>query len=302
MLGEIGVRARNDVHRHKLADRGRRLGAGLGCRLHGADVAVDDDGDQSVAHLLAGLLGGLLAFNRPPNAIFIVAAVVYVARVDRRMLPAFLAPCALVGALGVAYNLSEFSTVFGGYRSHLHADYYSVGLSAWLDGTAGLLLSPGRGLLPFAPFLLFLLGLPRAAVSTPLRRMLACFLPAAAIQVAFYGSFAGWNGGVSFGPRMLTDLTPILIVALVPVIEGLRGLLLPALFALSIAFSIAVQAIGAFCFPMGGSARDTDMWNLARLQYVVELRGGLAPIEFRWAITPPKILRRLGVLPHSKVA
>ncbi len=40
--------------RHELADARRRLGAGLGGRLHRADVAADDDRDEPVADLLAG--------------------------------------------------------------------------------------------------------------------------------------------------------------------------------------------------------------------------------------------------------
>ena len=244
----------------------------------------------TAAHLLAGLLGGLLAFNRPPNAAFVAAAIVYLACFNRRMLPAFLASAILLAGLGLAYNLAEFATVFGGYRSHAHADYYAPTLRAWLDGTAGLLVSPGRGLLLFAPFFLFLFGLPRVGIRAPLRRLLACFLPAAGVQVLLYGSFIGWAGGVSYGPRMLTDLTPILILALVPVVEALRGRLLPAVFALAIAFSIAVQAIGAFCFPMGRSVLEADMWRLDKVQYIVELRGGLAPIEFPWVLAPPKVL------------
>ncbi len=53
VLVELGVRARDDVHGHELADARGRLGAGLGGRLDGADVALDDDRHEAVADLLA---------------------------------------------------------------------------------------------------------------------------------------------------------------------------------------------------------------------------------------------------------
>ena len=49
---EVGVRARDDVHRHQLADAARRGGAGVGGRLHGRDVAAHDGGDVAGADLL----------------------------------------------------------------------------------------------------------------------------------------------------------------------------------------------------------------------------------------------------------
>src|SRR5581483_5935995 len=53
MLGEIRVRARDDVDRDHRADAVRGLAAGFGRGLHRTDIAVDDDGDQAVAHFLA---------------------------------------------------------------------------------------------------------------------------------------------------------------------------------------------------------------------------------------------------------
>ena len=49
---EVGVRTRDDVHRHELADAPRRRGAGVGRRLHRRDVAAHDRGHVAGADLL----------------------------------------------------------------------------------------------------------------------------------------------------------------------------------------------------------------------------------------------------------
>ena len=49
---EVGVRARDDVHRHELADAARRGGAGVGRGLHRRDVAAHDGGHVAGADLL----------------------------------------------------------------------------------------------------------------------------------------------------------------------------------------------------------------------------------------------------------
>ena len=56
------MRARDDVHRHELADARGRGGAGVGRRLHGRDVAAHDGRDVAGADLLPADqrdLGGL---------------------------------------------------------------------------------------------------------------------------------------------------------------------------------------------------------------------------------------------------
>ena len=50
------------MHGDERADLARHFGTGFGCGLHGTDVAVDDDCDKAITHLLAaddGHVGGL---------------------------------------------------------------------------------------------------------------------------------------------------------------------------------------------------------------------------------------------------
>ncbi len=102
---------------------------------------------------------------------------------------------------------------------------------------------------------------------------------AAAIgQVLLFGSWFDWTGGESYGPRFLTDMTPVLILGLAPVVDDLRASGRVAFAALAL-FAAEVQAIGAFCFPKGRSVTHQQFWNPARLQFVEELHGRIAAPE-----------------------
>jgi hypothetical protein len=232
------------------------------------------------ASALAGLFSALLVANRPPNLFFTLAAVLLVARHHRRALPLFLAAAAPVAALLLAYNLPHFHTLAGGYATAVSSQSFHRPLdAAALVGLSGLLVSPGRGLFVFSPFFLFLLASLSRPVVPDLGRLLRFFLPAAAAQLLLFATFRTWAAGSCYGPRYLTDMLPVLVLALVPAVEVLRGRTL-RVFAALVVFSIAVQAVGAFCFPMGGSTLDEDVWSLDHVQYVMELKGGRAPRMF----------------------
>ena len=127
-------------------------------------------------------------------------------------------------------------------------------------GLAGVLVSPSRGLFVYAPVLVFpVVGLAAWLVR---RRVgvLACAALAAAVGVATIAQFSVWWGGHSFGPRLLTDVLPALVLGLVPIWPAVRRRALGrALFALAFAVSVVVEIVGAFYFP---SPRDVE-WNMS---------------------------------------
>ena len=111
-------------------------------------------------------------------------------------------------------------------------------------GHLGLLLSPAKGLLVFTPVLIAgLVGVLRAR---PRERGLAFAAgAAAAAHWAFMGFWGEWHGGESWGPRMMTDALPALLLFLPEGFDRLRigGALLAAV-------SVAVQALGAFSYDL----------------------------------------------------
>ena len=83
-------------------------------------------------------------------------------------------------------------------------------------GLYGLLLSPSRGLLVYAPYLAFaLVSLALAwrrpgLVASRLRGLSLVWLA----TLVLYATYAEWWGGRVFGPRFLDDLAPVLFAAL----------------------------------------------------------------------------------------
>ncbi len=113
-------------------------------------------GDLTRGNLVAaGVFAGLLAANRPPDLLLAVAFGIYALLRARSRAAWFVAAAAGPMLLAAAYNLILFRHLFGGYsRMNLvGGGFFSHPI---LVGMAGLLVSPGRGLLVYSPFFLFL--------------------------------------------------------------------------------------------------------------------------------------------------
>jgi hypothetical protein len=116
---------------------------------------------------------------------------------------------------------------------------------------AGLLVSPGKGLFVFSPFLLLLLAAAPKRFHEASQKRLAVLLIAGLIfQLVVYGRVQ-WTGGFCFGPRFLSGLLPAMIWLIAPLVDSMRRPLRLGFIAL-IAVSIAVQAAGAFYYPSSG--------------------------------------------------
>lgn len=232
----------------------------------------------------AGVACGLLAANRPPDVLFGAAIGIYVLATARwRSLP-YIAGVAAVGLLALAYNLWMFNVPTGGYGIVLMATptFFNQPIPV---GMAGLLVSPGKGLLIFAPFFLFLLLYLKKSVRERLegRTALLTLLLAAGVvaQLALYAR-TDWRGGYSYGPRYLTDALPILVWMLAPVVAALEGV--PRkLFLAACLFAFWVQGVGAFVY-QGTSegllnADYVALWRPQNAQFLLELGNGWAPLR-----------------------
>jgi hypothetical protein len=206
-----------------------------------------EDPERRGTLVLAGLSCALAAAVRPTNVLFLAALGVSVAasRRGRGRWASFLAFPVVVGAGLAAYNWHVFGRVTGGYEVGLAGHFW--------EGLAGLLASPGRGLFVYTPVAAFsVLGAARWLKSG--RSWQSPVLATAALHalssVLLLSKWPIWWGGHCYGPRLLTDIVPCLMILILPALEGVsRGVAQKALFGLALAGSIFVQGIGAFCYP-----------------------------------------------------
>lgn len=194
---------------------------------------------------------------RPTNALSIVGLTLYVAVRHRRYLLQYLAWSMLAVVPFVWYNLWLYHSPIPPYFSP-----HKVGASAHLlEGLAGNLVSPSRGLFVFCPVLAFSIWGMVLSLGVRHDRQLSLILIGIVISHWFViSSFPDWHGGHGFGPRYFTDVMPFLVYFMIPVLAWLsekrgrgRNWLL-SLFVLLAATSLAIHLNGAV-------NKATYLWN-----------------------------------------
>jgi hypothetical protein len=159
---------------------------------------------------LGGLAIGWAVLTREGAAAALPAALaLLVLARDRRERLAFAGYGMLGAALPISlllwYNVYRFG-------HPLRHGYEGEGFTAsLLEGVAGLLFSPGRGLLFYAPTVL--LALPGARLLW--RRDRALILTAGTLFAGYlliYGRWWAWHGGWAWGPRFLVPTLPFLLL------------------------------------------------------------------------------------------
>ena len=186
-----------------------------------------------------------LAVAVRPNNVLIVAPLALVALRRHPRERVALALPALAGAAALlAYNELVFGTVSGGYgvAAPMSFDFASA--------IPGLLLSPGRGLFVYFPvtiLLVLLLALePRACAND----LAAALLAGVVATVLLTAAWPNWWGGYSYGPRLLAETQPLILLLVALGIGALaspsrRRAFTVALWAL-LPLQIAIQAVGTY--------------------------------------------------------
>jgi hypothetical protein len=206
---------------------------------------------------LAGIATAAVVCCRPQNAVFAVPIMAWVAWRHRRDAVWFVPGALVAWTAMVGCNAWYFGSAAGGYAeleamlpvTHGVAGYWTADA---LAGAAGTLVSPGRGLLVYCPWIAVALAtLPLTSARLkpwPLVWLLLLALVPFFVQLAL---FSIWWAGHSFGPRFWTDAIPLFAIVLGIALEWSWDRCRPvfALLVLTGAFAIGVQALGAACYP-----------------------------------------------------
>jgi hypothetical protein len=217
--------------------------------------------------LLGGFASAVMVCCRPVDLVFAVAILLRVAFERPRALLWFLPAPILLGSVVLAYNCWYFDSIAGGHSQlealhsliHARRGTWSGNL---FEGMAGTLFSPNRGLLIFSPWIVVVLATTPAIVTRlrtwPLGRWLAGAL---VVNLFVLSKYVIWWGGHSFGPRYWTDAIPIFAVFLGYGLDWAWSRCRPVVlvYALTIAASLAFQAIGAICYPSTWNRSPVDV-------------------------------------------
>lgn len=205
--------------------------------------------DDEVYLYLTGLFVGLAIAARPLNIIFAFFIFLFILHRQRKYIFHVI-----LGLLPPLILLSFYNTYYFG--APWATGYGEEVIDGWtnpiLGGFAGLLFSPSRGLFFFTPFLIFSIAgiLYLRKNSVKLNGNTKIVLRYIALAVFFYilvlSKWWAWPGAYAYGPRMLTDIMPLMILLLIPVIKfGLfKKRSLKLLFVVLLSFSVLVQLVG----------------------------------------------------------
>jgi hypothetical protein len=205
---------------------------------------------------VAGLFAGLLTAVRL-QAFPLSAALAAIALFRFRSWTFFVAPTILAVAL-VGWNMATFDHPLGA-QTRLVARMQETHHTSWgdprrmLEGLAGTLASPNRGLLAFSPWCLTLACVVFARSLDSRAKIMAGGLAAFWVVI---GVYPVWWAGHCFGPRYWTEAMPLFAAPLAWTFRWSwrRSAAVFGLLTVACSWSVGVQAVGAVCYP--------STWNM----------------------------------------
>jgi hypothetical protein len=215
----------------------------------------------------------------------------------------FSAGAALTGAAGILYNYWLFGNAVGGAPFRTGYWVEELGATGMFTGSlpmglAGLTVSPSRGILIYSPIVLIAVYGAARAWRAPLASdesaegfgradalLLARYVSLAALAILLtYSKFIVWWGAHGYGPRYLTDGMPfvglLFVLGLSPLAQRTsRARIARLAAAAALAYSIFIQAVGAFCWPESWTLRDNPpyryrLWDWRESQIESCIRDG----------------------------
>jgi hypothetical protein len=194
---------------------------------------------------------------RPTNAIAIAVFTALVAWKTPRTLPRYLLFALPIAAAFLAYDVATYHSILPPYYRAArveHSPYFWTAL-------AGNLVSPARGLFVYTPvFLLCFAGVALKLRRRTFEALDAALLALCVLHWIVISSFPHWWAGHSYGPRFFSDLLPVFVYFLIPVVQAIREASGTSRRIATIGF-VALAAIGVLLHARGAIDKATWRWN-----------------------------------------
>lgn len=236
--------------------------------------------------LLAGISLGVVLLSKYIFALFFPLFAWLKLRFELEISPArhlvswaiFLAPQALALLFLAIWNWLRYEDFFN--TGFLPQESFSA---VWWQGILGLTLSPGKGLVWYAPLLLLL---PSVGLQFHRRHREISILIASLLggSVLLFGKWFMWHGGDCWGPRFLIPLLPLLALPLAEAFRNFR--LRPIAFALVFA-GIVIQVPGIFV-PFGLYRELTEAKGIPLYAPETFFNPTLSPLILSWSLLKPE--------------
>ena len=219
---------------------------------------------------------------RPTNSLAVVVFSVFVLIVYRRYFVRYLAWALVIAVPFVLLNLSVYHALLPNY----YRWYSGFSLATFFQALIGHLISPSRGLLIYSPILL--LSFAGVIIKVRRREFEKQDVVVLAIMGLHWVSISlwwNWWGGVSYGPRLFSDMLPYFVYWLIPV-AGMLAKVTTRQRRLITMTSAGLAAFSIFVHARGVTSSDVMDWNASP-----------APIDFYsfrvWDWRDPQWLRGL---------
>lgn len=203
---------------------------------------------------LAGLIFGFSYMARPTNIISIVIFGLYILWINRKSFNELLMNCIKYASMAtIPFILDALLNryLFGSLLNIEYGDRFGDFYESLLVGTAGLWISPSKGVLIVSPILIFIFyGVYKYVKSWKSNPFEIAIVLIIFFHTLTLGKWYAWYGGYAWGYRMMTEMIPYMVLLLIPFITSKYFVKKPfnIIFWAFFIFSIFTQLLGILMF------------------------------------------------------
>ncbi len=204
-----------------------------------------------------GLIIALAYVTRPTNSVAVIAYTLFVLLFYRKWLWRYLAWALVIAIPFVWYSLTVYHAILPLY----YRGFIGLSSATFFQALIGHLVSPSRGLLIFSPILILaIVGIALKVRQRRWQRLDGLLIGIIGLHWLVVSLWWNWWAGVSFGPRIWSDMLPYLIYFIIPALAtaaALRGVRrVAALSGLAVLLALSV-----FVHYRGANAPEVMDWN-----------------------------------------